>query len=137
MIKPQFRPKFHFSWTFKNGVQLLQLKTNLICFKNLKTLPAYSCRFYRRLQIRTILYVYSLKNKEYNLHMHEKLMFPLFFIFHLKYSKNFMVFNKIRCVYPTVHQLVKISAIMAFLLFCFTLFIKPILKSIRQICPCV
>ena len=47
--------------------------------------------------------------------------------FFQKLEKNLMVFNKTCCVYPTVHQLVKISVVITCLLFYFSIF-----KSLRQ-----
>ena len=50
-MRSRYRKKFNLKLTFKNGLQLWQLKTSFIRFKNLKTLQAYSCRLYRKLEI--------------------------------------------------------------------------------------
>ena len=109
MIRSRFSTKLHFKWifygklihvltrnlvlqwdrdsennlklTFKNGLQLWQLKTSLIRFKNLKTLQAYSCRLYRKLEILILIRAYSLKSKECNLRMQKTSCFHCLFIF--------------------------------------------------------
>ena len=85
-LRLRFSTKFHFKWTFKNGLQLWQLKTNLMRFKSLKTLQPCKCRLYHKLKISTILCVYFPKSKKYNLRMHKFLLFFIFF--------NFMILTK-------------------------------------------
>ena len=80
-MRSRFRKKFHLKLTFKNGLRLWQLKTSLIRFKNLKTLQAYSCRLYRKLEILILIRAYSLKSKECNLRMQKTSCFHCLFIF--------------------------------------------------------
>ena len=71
-------------------------------------------------------------NSNNNSDNNNKKIFRLMFLIFLKIFKKFLSFQKkMYCFYPAVYQVIKISTILAFLHFYFTVFVKPIFKSIR------